>query len=427
MKKIDSEYYNRKYILKEHLKSMFDILQYFDTPNITLDQLCCEFVSRLTSIFDLPDRAYAKLVVGKQEFVSDDFVNTDLKYIMDFKMDFKLGNVKKHQCRLEICYFKRMPEINLGPFSEEDGFLVHFLVERLAKTFKRIEREKILQESEERFRALTESTSDFVWELDTNAVHKYINPRVKDVSGYEPNEVIGRTPFFFMSAEKSMQFEKQLSEIIKSCKPFERIENTMIHKDGHERIIESSGVPFFDDYGQLCGYRGIDRDITDRKGVEIALQESEEFRANFLDNSPNVVVVVNPDSSVHYVNPAFEKLTDFSSADVIGKITPYPWYTQDVLSKLSADTNEETSQQKEKTSNLYQKKDGELYYVKLTCTPVRNIDGALKYSLLTWIDITDEKKLREEMQFISKKLLGGKRKREKELPESYMMKHSKIW
>jgi len=55
--------------------------------------------------------------------------------------------------------------------------------------------EEALRESKERFRALTESTSDWVWEVDVDGVYTYASPKVKDLLGYEPEEVIGKTPF----------------------------------------------------------------------------------------------------------------------------------------------------------------------------------------------------------------------------------------
>src|SRR3989338_5089254 len=56
-------------------------------------------------------------------------------------------------------------------------------------------------------------------------------------------------------------------------KPFMDIENTNLHKDGHPVIIETSGVPVIDTKGEFCGYRGIDRDITERKQAEAKLVE----------------------------------------------------------------------------------------------------------------------------------------------------------
>jgi len=57
-------------------------------------------------------------------------------------------------------------------------------------------------------------------------------------------------------------------------------------------------------------------DITERKRAEEALQESEEFSSSLLNNSPNPITVLNPDTSIRYVNPALEKITGFTSAEL---------------------------------------------------------------------------------------------------------------
>jgi PAS domain S-box-containing protein len=57
-----------------------------------------------------------------------------------------------------------------------------------------------------------------------------------------------------------------------SQKPFERLENVNLHKDGRLVVLETSGVPIFDETGNFSGYRGIDRDITGRKKTEEKIQ-----------------------------------------------------------------------------------------------------------------------------------------------------------
>jgi len=150
--------------------------------------------------------------------------------------------------------------------------------------------EEALRESKERFRALTESTSDWVWEVDVDGVYTYASPKVKDLLGYEPEEVIGKTPFDLMPPEEAKRVAEEFRAIVESQRSFARLENTNLHQDGRLVVLETSGVPFFDADGRLCGYRGIDRDITERKKVEEVKDEfiglvSHELR------SPLTVVI----------------------------------------------------------------------------------------------------------------------------------------
>lgn len=122
-----------------------------------------------------------------------------------------------------------------------------------------------LRESRERFQALTESTSDWIWEVDAQGTYTYASPRVEALLGYTPEEIIGKTPFHLMLPGEARQVEKKFAAFAQAGQPFEGIENSNIHKDGRYIILESSGVPIFTETGQLRGYRGIDRDMTERK------------------------------------------------------------------------------------------------------------------------------------------------------------------
>jgi PAS domain S-box-containing protein len=122
-----------------------------------------------------------------------------------------------------------------------------------------------LRKSEERFRALVETTSDWVWEVNANGVYTYASPKVRDLLGYEPEELIGCTPFDLMPAKEAKRVNTIFQDIMLQKKPLTSVENAVRCKDGQLIVLETNGVPFFDDYGKLLGYRGIDRDITQRK------------------------------------------------------------------------------------------------------------------------------------------------------------------
>jgi PAS domain-containing protein len=67
--------------------------------------------------------------------------------------------------------------------------------------------------------------------------------------------------------------------------------------------------------------------------AEQALQNNEEFSSNLLNSFPNPILLINPDTSVRYVNPSFEKVTGFSSGEIVGKKAPYPWWKEGVNKK----------------------------------------------------------------------------------------------
>ncbi|HLO10235.1 MAG TPA: PAS domain S-box protein, partial [Desulfobacteria bacterium] len=138
------------------------------------------------------------------------------------------------------------------------------------------EAEAALRESEERYRTLVETVSDCVWEVDENVVYTFVSPRVRDLLGYEPGEILGKTPFDLMPPDEALRVREIFGPCAARREPLTSIENTNIHRDGHPVVLETSGVPFFDTNGTFLGYRGVDREIGARKRAEKAIRRSEE-------------------------------------------------------------------------------------------------------------------------------------------------------
>jgi len=113
-----------------------------------------------------------------------------------------------------------------------------------------------LRESEKQFRALVESTSDWLWATDQNLVYTYASPKVKDLLGYDPQEVIGKTPYDFMAPEEARRVAALISAAVDSSSPIERLENTNLHKNGSTVVLETSGVPILGEKGELLGWAG---------------------------------------------------------------------------------------------------------------------------------------------------------------------------
>src|SRR3972149_486277 len=155
---------------------------------------------------------------------------------------------------------KRLLQVFGYPIMDNKGDVVQMIEYTLDITDQK--------ESLDRFRAMTENTSDWIWEIDENLNYTYASPRIKELLGYEAEEIIGKTPFNLMSPDEGERVFEELSHIVKMRLPFSRLENTNLHKDGHHVVLETSGVPIIDAFGHFKGYRGIDRDITERREIE---------------------------------------------------------------------------------------------------------------------------------------------------------------
>lgn len=135
--------------------------------------------------------------------------------------------------------------------------------------------ESALRASEKKFRDLVESMHDWVWEVNEHGAYTYASPRVREMLGYEPEEVLGKTPFDLMPPEEAERVGAAFTAIIATRGHIRLLENINLQRDGTPVVLGTSGNPVFDEQGNFRGYQGIDRDITARKAIENALRERE--------------------------------------------------------------------------------------------------------------------------------------------------------
>ncbi|MBD2742903.1 PAS domain S-box protein [Coleofasciculus sp. FACHB-1120] len=254
--------------------------------------------------------------------------------------------------------------------------------------------EEALQKSEERFRNLLETTSDWVWELDENAIYTYSSPKVRDILGYEPEEVLGKTPFDFMPPEEAFRIANTFGPIAAQAIPFSCLENINIPKNGHRVVLETSGVPIFDASGKFRGYRGIDRDITERKQAEEALRESEERFRTIFEREAMGVVLTTLEGRLLASNPKFQEILGYSEQELQGMLFTELTHPDDVMTDWelyqALIAGNRDSYQLEKR---YICKDGHVAWGYLTVSLIRTANGAPQFSTATIQDITERKQI----------------------------------
>lgn len=137
--------------------------------------------------------------------------------------------------------------------------------------------ETALQESEERFKQVTKSAGDWIWEINTEGLYTYSSPVSEKVFGYKPEEIVGKKYFYdFFAPDVKEKLKKEAFKVFHKKESFRGFINPNIHKNGNTVILETNGTPILDSNGNLRGYRGADRDITDRKRAEEALEKLNE-------------------------------------------------------------------------------------------------------------------------------------------------------
>ena len=149
-----------------------------------------------------------------------------------------------------------------------------------AEAVQRGRTEAELRRSEEKFRAIVETMSDWIWEMDESARYTYVSPGAAAIVGYGPEELLGRRPWEFMPPGEADRFKNEFSRISRARGPFSLLENVNMRKDGSFVVLETSGAPVFGKDGEFAGYMGVHRNVTKRKKAEDDLKRSNERLEN---------------------------------------------------------------------------------------------------------------------------------------------------
>ena len=144
---------------------------------------------------------------------------------------------------------------------------------------ERLQTEKALQESENRFRDISLSMEDWIWETDRESKFTYISQSIKDVLGYAPEELIGKTPFDLMPEDESVRVKEIVLKIFSKFENIRDMENWNIDKAGNRLFMLTNGIPILDNEGKIQGYRGVNKNITAQRKLETQLQQAQKMES----------------------------------------------------------------------------------------------------------------------------------------------------
>jgi PAS domain S-box-containing protein len=269
----------------------------------------------------------------------------------------------------------------------------HFFTGIIRDITDRKRMEQQLLESEERYRNVALTAGEAIVTVDAADIIKFANPAITRVLGYEPQELLDRNV-----TELMPEYDQQIHKPEVAPGATERdynwkgVELRGLHRDGHEIALEVSFNEFTRDGQKLR--TGILRDITERK------QADEKLRLNMraLEASAFPILISDaqaPDMPLIYVNPAFERVTGFTSQEVLGQNCRFlqgEQRDQPALDELRIALRDG----RDCTVTLRNfRKDGTPFWNELTVSPVRDAQGRVTHFVGFENDITEKKRAEE--------------------------------
>jgi diguanylate cyclase (GGDEF)-like protein/PAS domain S-box-containing protein len=263
---------------------------------------------------------------------------------------------------------------------------------------KRRQAEKALSEQREYYRSFVESLTDWAWEMDAEGVHTYSNRAVEGLLGYTVDEVVGRhVTDLWPDEDRTHQSLDRLQRDLAARKGWRNVAARFKHRDGSVRIVESTAIPMLDAQGGLLGYRGIDRDITERRLAEEALRESEERYRELVQHQGEGIGLVDEDERFTLVNPAAEEVFGVRAGELVGRNLA-DFVEKDTWESIRGQT--EMRRRGETTTYDLEiiRPDGERRQLVVTATPRYDDNGAFTGAFGVFRDITERKRAELALQ-----------------------------
>ncbi|MEA3453419.1 MAG: PAS domain S-box protein [Candidatus Caldatribacteriota bacterium] len=265
--------------------------------------------------------------------------------------------------------------------------------------------EKKLAKSEELYRLIAESTGDVITLQDFNlkATFTYVSPSMKNVAGYEPEELLRKSPFDFIHPDDRKKLFSLLKKYINAkVKKFltgkestitERIEYRFKDKEGNWRDFQSTG--------NIVGNQllFITRDITESKKSEEIIKQSEKKYRTLFEDMPGVYYRADRKGNVIMVNPPGVKLLGYDSPkEIIGKnLAKDLYYIPEDRKSFLEEMKKRKGSVKDYEVTL-KKRDGTPVIVSTSSHFYYDKEGNIAGVEGIFMDVTERKKTREELE-----------------------------
>lgn len=280
--------------------------------------------------------------------------------------------------------------VSITPTFNEHGVLEKFIAIETDIT-----EEKAAREQMENLSMVASRTDNAVIITDKYGMIEWVNDGFTRVTEYTLDEVKGKKPGTFLQGEKTRQEDVMaLRRGLTSRKPF-RHEVYNYSKSGRGYWLSITMTPIFDETGEIEKFIAIESDITAQKEAELEL-ENLSLVASKTDNA---VIITNRNGAIEWVNDGFVKVTEYTLEEVKGKKPGTFLQGPETREEDVIAIRKGLKSEKPFRAEVYNySKSGRGYWLSISMTPIFDEYGIVEKFIAIERDITDEKKLREEIE-----------------------------
>jgi len=281
-------------------------------------------------------------------------------------------------------------------FTQDDITFLQAIANVLAEAIVRLQAETVLRQSEERFRLLVEGAQDYaIFMMDLEGRVVSWNTGAERILGYSEAEALGRESACFFTPEDVERGGPEQELRLAATEGRAEDDRWHVRKDGSRFWATGVVTPLQE--GALQGFVKIMRDMTDRKQIEERLR----LQNRAMEETLNGIVITDAslfDNPIIYSNPAFEKISGYAKAEILGRNCRFlqgPATDQSVRAELRQAI--QVGRHCQVVIENY-RKDGTRFWNELAIAPVRDERGQLTHFIGVHTDVTERQQAEEDRE-----------------------------
>jgi diguanylate cyclase (GGDEF)-like protein/PAS domain S-box-containing protein len=178
--------------------------------------------------------------------------------------------------------------------------------------------EETISQSEERYRTILDEMEDAYFEVDLAGNFIFLNDAICRLMKYPREELLGKSFRIHVDKDDIPILYNAFGRIYSTGNPERNICYKAVRKDGTTRYAEIAGFPLQNQKGEMIGFRGIGRDITERRQMEEALRQSEERYRTIIEEMDEWYFETDLPGNINFFNDIFANVLGYSPKDLSG-------------------------------------------------------------------------------------------------------------
>ena len=288
-------------------------------------------------------------------------------------------------------------ELSAFPVRNEKGEIMGFRGVSHDVT-KRVEMEQALRRSEDKYRTVLEGIEESYYEVDLHGNYTFFNNALCRQLGYSREELTGMNYRVYTPPENVKKVFQAFNQVYHTGEPLKLFNMEQVKKDGTRIVADPSVLPLRNEKGEIIGFRGVSRDVTERIHMEEALRQSEERYRTILAEIEEGYYEVDLAGNIKFVNKAACRQFGYSEEELVGSNYRVYVLKEDIKSVFKAwNKVYKTGEPLKSYPFATVRKDGTQMFVENSVSPLRDKAGMIIGFRAVSRDVTQRKQFEQKL------------------------------